>query len=141
MNQMMTYELIDHPADFGIRVFGSSVEDLFRNAALGLFDQLTDIQLLVGNIEKTIVIDGDDYPDLMVNWMRELLYLWNAQEYLLKDVTKISINDFRLEAIILIEPYDQNRHPIKTEIKAVTYYKIEAHQTASGWEAVIIFDV
>ena len=36
------YELIDHAADFGIHVFGSSTTALFQNAAMALIDQLVD---------------------------------------------------------------------------------------------------
>jgi SHS2 domain-containing protein len=137
----MRYQLVDHTADFGIRVFGASLEELFRNAAFGLFDQLTDLQRIRGTSRQSVSVKGDDYPDLMVNWLRELLFLWNAETYLIRDVPSISVNGFQVDAEIAFDIYDPDRHPIRNEIKAVTYYKIETHQNDSGWEASVIFDV
>ncbi|MEJ2658936.1 MAG: archease, partial [Desulfobacterales bacterium] len=71
------YELIDHTADFGIRVFGSDSRELFANAAWALFDIITETEALTGNDSCRITVTGDDWSDLMVNWLREVLYLWN----------------------------------------------------------------
>jgi len=42
------YHLIDHTADFGIQVFGSDSQELFINAALALFDVITEMDVLKG---------------------------------------------------------------------------------------------
>jgi SHS2 domain-containing protein len=38
-------------------------------------------------------------------------------------------------------PFDTALHPIKNEIKAVTYHQINVAHGAKGWEARVIFDV
>ncbi|MBW2538819.1 MAG: archease, partial [Deltaproteobacteria bacterium] len=43
-----SYKIIDHTADFGIHVFGSNPKELFANAALAMFDVITDLELLTG---------------------------------------------------------------------------------------------
>ena len=40
-----SYKLIDHTADFGMQVFGSDSKELFINAALALFDVITEMDV------------------------------------------------------------------------------------------------
>jgi len=137
----MKYKLIDHTADLGIHVFGSDEKELFSNAAMAMFDVITDIEKLEGSRKHNVHVTGDDRPELMVNWLRELLYLWAGKEMLVKRVDIIAISENELSAIALVEAYDPERHVVKSEIKAVTYHQIIVERRSSGWEAKIIFDV
>ena len=135
------YTLIDHTADFGVQVFGSDPENLFANAAFALFDLITDLPTLDGGTCIKMRIRGEDRADLMVNWLRELLYLWNGRELLVKSVNIKTLSQNRLSASVFCDPYDPGRHTIIREIKAVTYHQVRVEPGVSGWEAGIIFDV
>ena len=135
------YKIIDHTADFGIHVFGSNPKELFANAALAMFDVITDLELLTGLKARKVHIRADDWPDLMVNWLRELLYLWAGKEMLVKHVDILSISEYELTALVYVDRYDLNRHVINNEIKAVTYHQIQVQDGPSGWESQVIFDV
>ena len=135
------YHLIDHTADFGIHVSGTSSKDLFANAAEALFDVITDIDSLTGYDSCHIEVSGEDWSDLMINWLREILYLWNGKERLVKSANITSLSENKLSAQVVFDPYDPDRHAIKTEIKAVTYHQIQVKLTPSGWTARIIFDI
>lgn len=135
------YQLIDHTADFGIHVYGSDSKDLFANAAWALFDIITEIDQLAGLDSCHIEISGDDWSDLMVNWLREILYLWNGKERLVKKVWIQSLSETELAATAEFDPFNPHRHIIKTEIKAVTYHQIQVKSGPLGWEARIIFDI
>jgi protein archease len=135
------YQLIDHTADFGIRVFGSDAKELFSNAAWALFDVLTETEALSGNDSCMITVLGDDWSDLMVNWLREILYLWNGMEKLVKSVHILSLSEKKISAKIFFDAYAPDRHIINTEIKAVTYHQAYVESGPSGWEAGVIFDI
>ena len=137
----MKYRLIDHTADFGIHVFGADPKDLFANAAQAMFDQIVTVDSLKGTGKQNLDITGDDWPDLMVNWLRELLYLWTGKAMLIKRVAIISISEHQLSAKVPFDTFDPNRHEIKNEIKAVTYHQIQVESGPAGWESKIIFDV
>jgi len=137
----MKYCLIDHTADFGIHVFGADPKDLFANAAQAMFDQIVAVDTLKGTGKHNLDITGDDWPDLMVNWLRELLYLWTGKEMLIKRVAILSISEHLLLAKVHFDTFDPNRHEIKNEIKAVTYHQIQVESGPAGWESKIIFDV
>ncbi len=138
---MLNYKLIDHTADFGLHVFGADPKDLFANAAHALFDVITEIGSLTGLGAENIRVTGDDWPDLMVNWLRELLFFWSGREMLVKTVDIQAISEHELSAKVSFDPYNSDQHTIKTEIKAVTYHQIQVDSGPSRWEAKIIFDV
>ena len=135
------YHLIDRTADFGIQVSGTHSKDLFANAAEALFDVITDIDSLTGQDSCFVEVSGEDWSDLMVNWLREILYLWNGKERLVKSANITALSANKLSAQVVFDPYDPDRHTVKTEIKAVTYHQIQVKRTPSGWTARIIFDI
>ena len=137
----MKYELIDHTADFGIHVFGSDEKDLFTNAALAMFDLIADLDTVPGSLKHTVQVTGEDWPDLMVNWLRELLFLWAGEEMLVREVKVQHIEENRLSALVACEPFNPDSHFIKNEIKAVTYHQIQVKADPAGWESKVIFDV
>jgi len=135
------YKLIDHTADFGIQVFGEDPADLFANAAWALFDLVADIRTIKGENGKKIIASGSDWPDLMVNWLRELLYLWTGNELLVKAVKINKIIPYEIEATLRFDRFAPGRHVLQHEIKAVTYHQIKVASSSRGWTAQIIFDV
>ena len=75
----LTYRRIDHTADLGIEIYGMSPAALFENAALALFDQIIDPVGVKGAQKDHLTIHGTDWPDLMVNWLGVILYLFAHQ--------------------------------------------------------------
>ncbi|MCJ7772471.1 MAG: archease, partial [Desulfobacterales bacterium] len=129
------YNFIDHTADFGIEVTGEDQKTLFANAALAMFDVIANTSRLKGESEVDLRIQGSDRCDLMVNWLRELLYLWNGKEMLIKEVDILSISEKKLTAVLKYDRFNPDIHEIKNEIKAVTYHQIKVEQTQKGWTA------
>jgi len=137
----MNYKLIDHTADLGIEVYGTGLRALFENAGYAMFDIITDTNSLNALSETTLNITGKDWPDLMVNWLRELLYLWTGKGLLVEIIKVMSLSEYRLSADIKFDHFDPGRHLLKSELKAVTYHQIRVEQKDAIWEAGIIFDV
>lgn len=138
---MRLYRLIDHTADFGLEIFGSDARALFTNAAEALFDIITDAERIEPKEKRSIRVSGADWPDLMVNWYRELLNIWNVKKRLVKSVFISQISERKLTAESLCQPYIPDHHIIKIEIKAVTYHQIQVVPKPEGWKARIILDV
>ena len=137
----MNYRIIEHTADFGIHVFGNNLNRLFGNAAHALFDLITDVDVLEEKEKINMRVSGSDWPDLMVNWLRELLCLWTVEDRLVKNIDIQRLTEYSLRAVATCDRYEPSRHSIKEEIKAVTYHQINVYQGESGWEAKVIFDV
>lgn len=135
------YELLDHTADFGIHVFGDNTKSLFQNAAMAMMDQLVETVGLIAREERQITIQGNDWPDLMVNWLREILYLCVGEELFAQSIQIESIAETCLTAYLWVDPFSADRHTLLSEIKAVTYHQVQVFETGNRWEAKIIFDV
>ena len=135
------YSLIDHTSDFGMLIHGADPSELFTHAARALFDVIGDFGPLTQKHRRIITVQGADWPDLMISWLRELLYLWNGQQQIVAGVTIQSISETRLEAEVATDDLDVRRHAVENEIKAVTYHQIEVAPHARGWRARVIFDI
>ena len=135
------YTLLDHTADLGIVVYGKDIPTLFTHAAWALFDVISDATTIRPRCSLPITLDAIDREDLLVQWLGELLYLYDTQRFLCCNVTFTVLEPTRLEATIYGETLDESRHPIDTEIKAVTYHQIVVEQVGTHWQAQVIFDV
>lgn len=139
--KMEKYILIDHTADIGIDVFGASLQELFANAAFALFDIITDLSKVEGKVEYNISISGIDKEQLLVNWLQELLYLHDVKNLLFNDFCIVDITDNQLDAVVRGDVMEEDKHVIKTEIKAVTYHCLSVIRENDCWKARVIFDL
>ena len=137
----MKYRLIDHTADLGLHVFGADPSELFATAARAMFDIMVAPDSVHAAHSLKLQVEGADWPDLMVNWLREVLFLWNGERKLVESVQILSISEKKLSAKIFFDSYTPDRHIIRTEIKAVTYHQAYVKRSSFGWEAGIIFDI
>ena len=135
------YRIFDHTADLGLEVYGTDERDLFRNAALALFDILTNRGRVRGRDKREIAVEGADREELLVNFLREALSLYNSEGWLMKECAIRELDDRRLRAAVTGEPFDRGRHTMNREIKAVTYHQAQLHGTVRGWIGRVICDV
>ena len=138
---MHPYRTFDHTADLGLIVMGKSKGDLYANAAFAVFDIITDLGRVEALETRRIIVEGDSPEDLLINFLREILYLYNGDRWLLREIRVTRIDDNVLEAEARGESLDGRKHEIRKEIKAVTYHQALVRQTPKGWEARVIFDV
>ncbi len=137
----MDYRIFNHTADLGVEVSAATLEELYAAAAFALFDLLTDLSAVRAGIAREIAVTGEDRADLLVNFLREVLYLWNGGGFLVKTCLVREATPQRLTALLRGESFDPARHRIKQEIKAVTYHQADVCETQEGWTARIVFDV
>ena len=81
---MPRYEVFDHTADLGILFEGRDLADLFESAAFAVFDLMTELPAVEERRTHRFVVTGGDREDLLVNFLRELLYLFNGRGFLVR---------------------------------------------------------
>jgi len=138
---MDRYRVFDHTADLGVEIYGKTAKELFANAAFALFDIITDLNRVRAIEEKMITAEGEGWDDLLVNYLREVLYLFNGEGLLLKEYSIMEIDPRHLEGKVSGEVFDPSRHTINTEIKAVTYHQATVREAPDMWMGRVIFDV
>ncbi len=132
---------MDHTADFGIEVWAGNAGALFAGAAEALFDLIVPRGELRPEATRSLAVVGADWPDLLVNWLRELLYLWNGKQLLVCGAVVDSICPESIDALIAVDRYDPRRHHIENEVKAVTYHLARVEEVSGRWTAQFIVDV
>jgi len=138
---MKRFEVLDHTADIGLIVYGEDLKTLFENAGEAFFHLITDLKKVRRRVEKRIEIRGEDLERLMVDWLSELLYLYDVENLLFKGFKVESVGEGGLKARVKGEPFQEGVHVIKTGVKAVTYHQIEVRKENGRWRAQIIFDL
>lgn len=149
---MQTYELIEHTADIGIRLKAKSLEELFKRAALAMFDIIAEKKPSVTSnqsLEKIIIKQkADSLDELFVNWLNELLSLSATKEIIFSDFRIIKLTEKSIEAVALGK--DTADYKVNVEIKAATYHELKiekcdsdkpAKVSVAGWQVQVIFDV
>ena len=135
------YEPLSHTGDLGLIVYGRDLPELFTHAAWAMFDQISDATTIRPQQTTTVHLEGTDLADLLVRWLGELLYLYDTQRFMCCTATFSTLEATQLVATAWGEPFDVTRHPVDTEIKAVTYHQIAVEQTTDRWQARVIFDL
>ena len=135
------YRIFSRSSDLAVKVFGNSQADLFANSAFALFDVLTDIDKVEAHDHLTLEVEGADRDDLMVNWMRELLYLYQRSGYLLKEFAVREVKDTYIRGEVSGEKFDPDRHEIQREIRAVVPHQSRMEKTGDQWTAQVVLEL
>ena len=138
---MRRYREFEHTADVGVEIYGTTLEELFYNAGYALFDTLVDITTILPTVQRAIHVTGNDHETLLMNWLRELLYLSSVHEEVYGGFEIQTLQPDELHALLHGEALDLERHHFKTELKAITYHHFALGQKNGRWEARVIFDV
>src|SRR5581483_8986671 len=93
------YRITQHQSELAVRVVGDSQADLFSNSGFALFDvMVADLEKVEAREKLPLEVEGTDRDDLMVNWVRELLYLYQGSGYLLREFHVREVKDTLVKA-------------------------------------------
>lgn len=131
-------EIIEHTADWSLRVRGADLEELFRHAAAGMaMLMVEDPQALPDDVERDLALEAFDVESLLVDWLNEHVYWAESDGLVFRDVDLTIIDETRLAAAVSLGKADS----LDKHIKAVTFHNLAITTTASGLEVTIVFDV
>lgn len=141
---MKKYELLEHTADIRLLVWGKTRKELFGNAVTAMFDIMVDIaddKKTKALERKTVKITGKDIEDTLINFLREALYLFNGQVWLVRGCQPLELTGKSFIARLQGEPYNRQKNYLRTEIKAVTYHGLSINKSNKCWQAKVVLDV
>lgn len=141
MEHPKNYRLNKRQSEIAVKVVGNSQADLFANSAFALFDVMVEMQAIEARERLPLEVEGSDRDDLMVNWVRELLYLYQGSGYVLREFQIREVKDTVVKAEVAGEKIDPDRHEIKQEIASVAFHKSRMDKTGDQWTAHLIFEL
>jgi SHS2 domain-containing protein len=105
---------------------------------MGLFSLLTDPAEVHPVLEKNITVQANG--ELLVNFLNELLFIWDTERFLPSEIS-VNLGSESVNALIKGEIFDENRHLIQLEMKAVTYHNFSISEEDGIFRATFVVDV
>jgi SHS2 domain-containing protein len=141
---MKEFEILEHTADIGIAAYGKNKEEVFINAAKGMFEIIAGgNKTFKENFYDKIKLEADNLEGLLFAWLNELLYISETKLVILNKFEIKDLSNNKIEAEVRGIKINRHGHKIKKEIKAATYHRLEIKKDEESglWRAQIIFDV
>jgi len=135
----MRYEYLEHTADAKFRAYGKTLEEAFANAALALFNIITDTSKVKRRVLKKIKLRAETKEALLYDFLDRLVFLVDAEEFLLCDVKKIKIEGNALDAELYGDTISRG-YETRTAVKAVTYNEMEIKKNRE-WVVQVVVDL
>jgi len=135
------HDTFEHTADVGIEVWGPGLKALFEEAAAALMDVILEADSVQEADALTVSAEGEEPEELLVEWLEEVLYAFDARDFATARARVESLEDHRVEGTLFGEPFDPERHPVLSGVKAVTYHDLRIERQDGQRRARIILDV
>ena len=137
------FEFFDVTADVGLRAYGETLDESFQNAALAMFEVMTDTTHINPQIKRNITLESEDRQALLYDWLSELLFLHDYEELVFSrfnvKITTTDHGSLTLNAEIGGEKFNQSTHEVRDEVKAVTFHLMEIRKE-NGFMVQVILD-
>ncbi len=135
------FEELAHTAEIGVRLWAPTPAALFACAAHAMF-------ALVGALptapdaepidQRTLKLTAIDAESLLVDWLSELVYLYETSGLSWNEATLEQWAPTALRAVV----YGRRvAGAPRLHVKAVTYHGLELRPVPDGWTGTVYFDI
>lgn len=125
-----------HTADWELEVWAPDYETLFEQAARGMF-AISGARGIPNTPQlRSLTIEAADYESLLVNFLQELLYLSEMENFYANGYD-LKVEPYKLQANLL----GASLAGLEKEIKAVTYHNLRIISNQDRLQVGIVFDV
>lgn len=129
MKNKKRFEFLEHTADAYVAAYGRNLEEAFENAALAMFEVMTEVDKIKQTSEGYVEVEAPDEQALLYRWLEALLVKFEVEGMLFSKFKTQSLvkmeKGLKLQAKIWGEKYDSAKHLQKVGVKAVTYHRME----------------
>ncbi len=136
---------MEHTADAYVEASGRTLEEVFEWMAKGMFEIITDTNLVEPRIKYELSGEGVDLMGALYRWLEDLLIIHDAECMLFSRFKVHQVREVnegvRYEASAWGERADPARHVFRNEVKAVTYSLMEIRKVNDCWIARVVFDL
>ena len=141
----MKYKFLEHTADIKFQAFGNGIEKCFESAGYALKEIICKDKVK-NKIEKEIFVKGKDFESLLYNFLEELLFLLETENFIwgrFKIVIKSKNNgkDLGLKGKVLGD--DADKYELESHVKAITYNQmfVKLDEANSQYICQVVVDV
>ena len=139
------FEFLEHTADVYIAAHGHNMAEALENAALAMFEVMTDTTKVTPSEEDSFEVEAEDEHALLYSWLEALLVEFEVNGKLYSSFKIMSLEEtadgFKLSATAKGEKFDAEKHPQKVGVKAVTYHRMEIVKNIDNVTLEFILDI
>lgn len=135
------YRIIEHTADTGFEVRADTLKQLYEYAASAFFDIMWQINTLEEIQPEIIKITGIDPQQLLVKFLEEFLYYYDAKGKVCTGVEIVTVSDTRIHARVWLQKFNQKKDRELLSVKAVTYHQLFIGPEKGIWVARVFLDI
>ena len=138
------FSFLEHTADVGVKAWGPDPSAAFAAATCGMYT------IMLGNdpacatgpaIEHEVAVSGETWPDLVVNWLAELLFLFSVDGVVAQTCAFTTCALPRCSASVAGVVLENFEGSAGIEIKAVTYHQLNVAILPNRTTIQVYFDI
>lgn len=133
-------------ADTAFEASGDSPSELFTAASQALIETMVEPHTVNSAWSQIFEKSDPDLPTLLFDWLGEIVYLKDAQGLVFREVLTTVKQDpatghWTLDATLVGEEIDPDKHELRGDVKAVTKHMYDVRQDGTRWKARVVLDV
>jgi len=123
--------------DVEIEAWALSINDLL-NTIIAAFNSVLIEGECYRDSEKEVCFDSD-FPDFFVDFLNELIYLFETEGFIAHSISSFSKNG-QIKLKLSGTTFDLKKHKIKRVLKSATYHNLE-FRNDNGYYVKMIIDI
>jgi SHS2 domain-containing protein len=128
------FRWVEHTAELELELEAPDEAAIFGQA-------LTAVAELIGDgsgphLTHEVEVEADEPALLLVEWLSELVYLAETEQFVPERIASLELGDGRLQARV-----EGHRGEPSQLVKAITLHRLEFRQLDDGWRARVVIDV
>ena len=88
-----------------------------------------------------IEVSGSDIEELLVNFLEEFLYLYDAKRLVCTKIEVTEFSDQKIRGRAWLQLFNAQQDEELLNVKAVTYHQLSIGRAGDGWQARVFLDI
>lgn len=132
---------VEHTADAAFEAWGPDLSSFLRAAGQGFIELLVDPATVRSRRSREIEVSEDDAETLLVSWLEEILVALELNRLAPTAVEVSGADEWSARGTLHGETLDEDRHEVRTVVKAITYHGLDVHREDGLLRARVIVDI
>jgi SHS2 domain-containing protein len=136
------YTFLDHPSEALVEVNSGSINEVFLEAALALFELMTDLEKIEIRESFQVQLNSPERHLLLIDWLNHLILLHEVQNVFLVqfEIDVSQNNGWHLSAVASGERIKEN-HELRLHAKSATYGQLDWKEESGNHLVRFVIDI